>query len=206
MNNLSEKEIVLLAQEGNVKALSFIIEKYRPIMVKSMSYKFNNFDIHTVEDVVQESMIKVYSKIDKYKPSYSFSTWIHRIVTNTFIDESRKSSHKFMSNTTSINQELGEGDKSFSLASSIPTNEANPYESLEKEDRAKFAHHLLNSNGISEGIKVIAKMRYLKEMSYDEIVSETNVPLGTIKAKLHRFRQVSFKNVSKDKIESLMKV
>lgn len=206
MNNLSEKEIVLLAQGGNVKALSFIIEKYRPIMVKSMSYKFNNFDIHTVEDVVQESMIKVYSKIDKYKPSYSFSTWIHRIVINTFIDESRKGSHKFMSNTTSINQELGEGEKSFSLASSIPTNEANPYESLEKEDRAKFAHQLLNSSFISEDIKDIAKKRYLKEMSYDEIVSETNFPLGTVKAKLHRFRQVSVKNVSKDKIESLIKV
>jgi RNA polymerase sigma-70 factor (ECF subfamily) len=205
MNNLSEKELVVLAQGGNVRAISALIEKYRPLMVKSMAYKFKQFDKQTVEDVVQEAMIKVYSKISTYKPSYSFNTWVHRIVINKFIDEGRKSSHRFGSQTTSINEVIGEGKTEFTLASSIPTDDKNPQEAMEKDDRAKFAHSLLNSNGVSEGIKIIAKMRYLDEMSYDEIVAETNLPLGTIKAQLHRFRQVSAKSISKEKAEDLMK-
>lgn len=90
MNNLSEKELVVLAQGGNVRAISALIEKYRPLMVKSMAYKFKQFDKQTVEDVVQEAMIKVYSKISTYKPSYSFNTWVHRIVINKFIDRVEK--------------------------------------------------------------------------------------------------------------------
>ena len=94
MKNLSEQELVVLAQGGNQRALSTLLEKMRPTMISSMSRTFNQVDIATIEDLIQDSFVKVFRKLDKYSPTYSFNTWLTTICRNTNIDSQRKIENK----------------------------------------------------------------------------------------------------------------
>ena len=191
MRNLSEKELVVLAQEGNNRAMSVLLERMRPKALNSMRIKFIGTSPETIEDAVQVSLMKSFTKLGKYNPTYSFSTWFFRICINTIIDGKRKVENKvtFLSTDASYGNNEAEDDMP-TLGSMISSNELNPEEKMQNDERKEFAIKILSSKKISVPILEVANMRYLQELSYDEIVEKTGNPLGTVKARLHRFRKV----------------
>ena len=192
MKNLSEQELVVLAQGGNQRALSTLLDKMRPTMISSMSRTFNQIDIATIEDLIQDSFVKVFRKLDKYSPTYSFNTWLTTICRNTIIDSQRKIENKVT--RLSLDHSGFDSDTEEdlpTLGSMIECSNLTPIELMEKEDRCKVAHKLLVTDSIPSKLQNVAYLRYMDELSYDEISEQTNIPLGTIKARLFRFRELA---------------
>ena len=73
----------------------------------------------------------------------------------------------------------------------IESSDLTPIEIMEKEDRCKVAHSLLVTDNIPSKLQSVAYLRYMDELSYDEISDQTGLPLGTIKAQLFRFRTLA---------------
>jgi len=187
MKNLSNKELVVLAQAGNQKATSILFEKMRNKMMYIMSTKFSNVSNETKEDCVQEALIKAFLKLDKYNPTYSFSIWLSKICTNTVIDTQRKLCNKVVKMSIDHSTKNHEGDDSPTLGSLLQSHTMNPQEMMENSEKAEFALSILTSERFNEKILEIAQMRYVDQLSHKEIVELTNYPEGTIKSNLFRF-------------------
>lgn len=194
MRNLAEAELVVLAQEGNARATSILLEKMRVSMLSSMIRKFNNVSVESVEDAVQTALMKAFMNIKSYNPTYSFNTWIYRICINAIIDEKRKLKNRVTVLSLDNGSVSNEDEDMPTLGSLLPSTSLNPEETLENNDKGELAIKLLMSDKLSDNIQEVAQMYYMEELSYNEIADATDRPLGTIKAWLFRFREVTEEN------------
>lgn len=196
-SKLSEAELVVLSQAGDQRAVSRLFTAMGRKMTSIMARKFNSLSRESIEDGVQVSMAKAYNKINTYNPTYSFNSWITRICSNTFIDMKRTAEFKITKlSLDSNNYESQSEDEMPTLGSLLASEGLNPEESMEKNDRADYAISLLTSNNVPSAIQETAQLRYLDELSYDEIAELTGCPLGTVKARLNRFRTITQESVS----------
>jgi RNA polymerase sigma-70 factor (ECF subfamily) len=195
MKNLSEAELVVLAQSGNNKAITKLLKEMRVKMMKSMRYHFKTMSTEDLEDAVQTSLMKAYSKLDTYNPTYSFNSWLTRICKNTVIDGKRKKAKQGLSVSLDETFDGKEGEGT-TMGNLLPSSGMNPLESMVNNEKGDFVMELLSSKELTESTLNIAQMRFLDQLSYDEISEEMDCPLGTVKARLHRFKKFVEENVA----------
>jgi RNA polymerase sigma-70 factor (ECF subfamily) len=127
-----------------------------------------------------------------YTPDFAFSTWLFRIATNNCVDYMRKKKAQTISIDSCFvnqNQDI--------LEFNIPSQEFSPEEKIMEEQK----HQLLRSvvQQLRPHYKILIEKRYYEEKSYEEISQELNLPIGTVKAKLFRARELLGNLVSKRK-------
>ena len=179
---LSDQEVVLQARQGREPAFRELIGRYeRPVF--SLIYRLVR-DREKSEDLSQETFIKVLNAIDRYDPSYKFSSWIFKIAHNTALDHLRKKEPETLSLDGSPHaQSAAEIEAStVHVASDAPS----------PEDYA--AHRELS--GVLE--QAIAQLRpeyrtaiilcHMEGRAYEDIAEIMEVPLGTVKTYIHRAR------------------
>ena len=152
-----------------------------------------NGDKELAKELTIEAFGKAFNKIHLYVPKYAFSTWLHSIARNNLIDYMRKKKLK----TISIQNEY---DSEESHIFQIRANILDPQAQLEKKQRIKILRKIVEQ--LNPNYRALVKLRYFKEYSYEEIAQELELPLGTVKARLHRSREQLFKILSgyKEKI------
>src|SRR6056300_1351786 len=182
--NFSEKakkdfELVTRAKTGDEAAYTAIMSRYRePIYYLVFKMIRNESD---VEDISIEAFEKAFKKLDQYTPQYAFSTWLFRIATNHCIDFIRKRKLK----TTSIDEAIEDGSGN-SWSVQIEGNTKDTEEKFIEKQKIHLMRDLVTK--LDEPYKGLVEMRYFQELSYDEISSEKEIPLGTVKAQLFRAR------------------
>ena len=134
-------------------------------------------DIEQAEDVVQDTMLRLYEKKHYYKEIAKFSTWIYTIARNLANTELRKKKRR---KTTYLSQLSKE--RQFE----IPAIQDDVDQSLHNE----FINDRIQSaiNNLPEHFKVVIILRDIQELSYEEISNVVEVPLGTIKSRINRAR------------------
>jgi len=188
MKNLSNKELVVLAKEGNQQAFSTLFAKLRPTMIMSLKRSFSSkFSDMEIEDAVQDSLLKAYTNIEKYKPTCSFSSWLSRICNNTIIDKSRKPEKKAIKFSLDVDN-TDEDESSYSMSNTLFDENLNPEDAMMKQEEIQFAYKILEDENIAENLRDVATLRYIYDKTYDEIVKELCLPLGTVKSRLNRFK------------------
>ena len=102
--------------------------------------------------------------------------------------------------TTVSLENIFDSDEENAQVLQIPTDLLNPELELEKKQRIKILRKIVEQ--LSPKYRILVKLRYFKEYTYDEIAQELKVPIGTVKAQLHRSREQLFKILSgsQDKI------
>jgi len=156
--------------------------------LKSFAFRYTNDDA-LAEDLVQETLIKVYKKKHLYKPMGKFSTWIYTIIQNLAITEIRKKSRRGTFTFT----ELGNDDVEFIAKS--PDNNNNTDNMNDKNDN-QIIHESLQELDIE--FRNIIIFRDIQELSYDEISKIIQIPLGTVKSRINRGR-LKLKEIIKKK-------
>ena len=156
--------------------------------LKSFAFRYTNDDA-LAEDLVQETLIKVYKKKHLYKPMGKFSTWIYTIIQNLAITEIRKKSRRGTFTFT----ELGNDDVEFIAKS--PDNNNNADNMNDKNDN-QIIHESLQELDIE--FRNIIIFRDIQELSYDEISKIIQIPLGTVKSRINRGR-LKLKEIIKKK-------
>ena len=198
--NLTEKalrdyELVKRAIEnGDQKAYAELMKNYRDSLYFMLLKMTNN--PHDAEDLTIEAFGKAFKKLHQYTPDYAFSTWLFKIASNNCIDFIRKKK-KY---TFSIDTNYDDDDAGMELAGKIPSQTLDPEEELVKKQKIKLMHEVVEK--LKPHYRTLIELRYFKEYSYDEIASELNLPLGTVKAQLFRAREFLYQILknSKEKI------
>ena len=182
-----EKLIDLFKNNEDRDAYTEIAIRFKD-KLKSFAFRYTNDDA-LAEDLVQETLIKVYKKKHLYKPMGKFSTWIYTIIQNLAITEIRKKSRRGTFTFT----ELGNDDVEFIAKS--PDNNNNADNMNDKNDN-QIIHESLQELDIE--FRNIIIFRDIQELSYDEISKIIQIPLGTVKSRINRGR-LKLKEIIKKK-------
>lgn len=188
--NLSPKgkidfELVCRARDKNdEKAYAELMGKYRDSIYFMMLKMVKNGD--DADDLTIEAFGKAFNRIHQYTPKFAFSTWLFRIATNNCIDFIRKKKMVTLSIDKTFDDGEG-GEMSFHLKADM----LNPEEKLEKKQKIRIMREIVDQ--LKPRYRELVVLRYFKELSYEEIATETELPLGTVKAQLFRARNQLYK-------------
>lgn len=171
---LSDEKLILRFQEGDINAYNELVKRYKDRLLNFVFRYFNNRE--QAEDVVQDTLIKLYTHASYYKNIAKFSTWIFTIAKNNALTELRKNKRK---QTDSLWTEDGQ-------VIDINSKE----QSLDVKVQNEIAIDQLNKflDEIPENFRMAVVLRDFQELSYDEISKILEIPVGTIKSRINRGR------------------
>lgn len=178
--------------EGDNSAYEFLQKKYKNLIYSLVKKMIKNDS--DVEDLVQETFIKAYKALDKFKFNYSFSAWIYRIASNNTIDFLRK--RRF--DTFSIDKPIGNAEDENYFE--IEDNSYSPDADLISEQKADIIKAAIDT--LPENYREIIILRHEEELDYKAIAEQLDLPLGTVKAHLFRARKLLYEEL-KDKYNLL---
>lgn len=170
------------ALKGDQKAFARLMVKYKDSIYYMLLKMVKNKS--DAEDLTLEAFGKAFANLGFYSPDYAFSTWLYRIATNNCIDFLRKQKGVHFSLDQNLEQEL-EGN-GFRLKSNI----LNPEEKLIQKQRGWNLQNYINK--LKPRYRNLIDLRYFKELSYEEIAKELDLPLGTVKVQLFRARNMLY--------------
>ena len=174
-------------ENGDTTAYNELLKLYRDPLYFMLYEKVNDKEL--AKDLTIESLGKAFNKLHLYTPIYTFSTWLFTVARNHCIDYLRKNRLSTISIDKIILNSEGKAS-SFDLKSS----DLNPEQKLEKKQRIAILRQVVDS--LKPNYRILVKLRYFKEMKYDEIAVKLDIPIGTVKAQLHRSREQLFKIMS----------
>ena len=170
----SDEKLILRFQEGDINAYNELVKRYKDRLLNFVLRYFNN--VEQAEDVVQDTLIKLYTHASYYKNVAKFSTWIFTIAKNNALTELRKKKRK---KTDSLWTDDGQ-------VIDINSKE----ESLDSKVQNEIAIDQLNKflDEIPENFRMAVVLRDFQELSYEEISKILEIPIGTIKSRINRGR------------------
>ena len=171
---LSDEKLILRFQEGDINAYNELVKRYKDRLLNFVFRYFNNRE--QAEDVVQDTLIKLYTHASYYKNIAKFSTWIFTIAKNNALTELRKNKRK---QTDSLWTDDGK-------VIDINSND----QTLDRRVQNEIAVDQLNKflDEIPENFRMAVVLRDFQELSYDEISKILEIPIGTIKSRINRGR------------------
>jgi RNA polymerase sigma-70 factor (ECF subfamily) len=178
VRGLADCELICHAISGRGHGFEELVRRYqRPIT----SYVFRMIgDYEASLDVTQEVFIKVYNSLEKYSPAYKFSTWLYRIAHNAAVDHLRRTP----SGTQSLEAQNADGSYEFQIESRSPSPEQ---DQQRREWRTEIEAAV---RCLPPVYRDLILLRHSKDLSYDEIAQVTGLPLGTVKNRLFRAREM----------------
>ena len=167
--------------EGDEQAYAMLMERYKKPVYHMILKMVRNVD--DAEDLTIEAFTKAFKNLYKFKKDYTFSTWLFRIATNNSIDFIRKKKLDTMSLNTAYQDESGAN-----VTIDVKDKNLNPQEEAIKKQKIELIQLFVTK--LPAKYQRLVKLRYFNELSYEEIARELEAPLGTVKAQLHRAREL----------------
>ncbi len=178
IKKLTDGELIIGAIGGLTDGFEELVRRYqRPIT----SYVFRMLgDYEAALDVTQEVFIKVYNSLSKYSAEYKFSTWLYRIAHNAAIDHMRRNS------ITPQSIETENADGTFQIQ--IESRGSSPEQDHERREWRTEIDAVVRC--LPTPYRDLILLRHSRDLSYDEIAEVTGLPLGTVKNRLFRAREL----------------
>jgi len=169
--------------EGDEHAYAELLSRYKTPVYHMILKMIRNVD--DAEDLTIEAFAKAFKNLHKFKKDFTFSTWLFRIATNNTIDFIRKKKLDTFSLNTSMRNDDGEA-----VNIDLEDKGLDPQEEAIKSQKIELIHLFVNK--LPPKYQRLVRLRYFQELSYDEIAKELEAPLGTVKAQLHRARELMY--------------
>ena len=180
--DLTDQEVVARAREGREAAFRELIGRYeRPVF--SLIYRLVR-DREKSEDLSQETFIKVLNAIDRYDPSYKFSSWIFKIAHNTALDHLRKKEPETLSLDGSPHAETQSEIEASQV--SVASATQSPEEYTEHKELSGVLEVAIGK--LRPEYRTAIVLCHMEGRPYEEIAEIMDVPLGTVKTYIHRAR------------------
>lgn len=177
-------ELVLLARDkGDQKAYADLLATYRePVYYMLLKMTHNTWD---ADDLTIEAFGKAFKSLDEYNPEYAFSTWLFRIAANNCIDFIRRQKNY----TVSIDRGTNNVENVTPIAvRNLASENKSPEEEYISEQTKVWVRDIVKK--LKPHYRILVEKRYFEEKSYEEIATDLNMPLGSVKAKLFRARNL----------------
>jgi len=190
MNRLSnpleaepEWKIVQKVQAGQVKYFEELIKKHEKPVFNFLFRFLGNY--HDAEEVAQEVFLAAYRSISQFRGESRFSTWLYRIAIN---QAKNKEKNLNLSLQRNISIDPVANDSGDNPVLQVPNPGPDPENQQNQKEIQRIVQkeiHLLNPDEA-----VIILLNDFEERSYDEISNLLDIPVGTVKSRLHRARMV----------------
>ena len=172
----TDEELIASFQNGNEQAYIELVRRYRD---RLMTFVFRFLgDMELSEDIVQDTMIKVYTHKHYYKEIAKFSTWIYTIAGNLAKTELRKRKRRKVTLLSQMNTD----DRKYE----IPSTELQSEDIVQGEYTERYIQKAILQLPLH--FRTVVILRDIQELSYEEISKIVNVPLGTVKSRINRAR------------------
>ena len=185
--------LIRAVQAGDMAAFDELVLKHKDRLF-NLVYWFLG-DYQDANDCAQETFIKVFKSIKKFRLESAFSTWLYRIAINTCKNRIKSSAYKWKKKTVSL--ETANGSKNGNPFSEIVNGSPTPAMALEKKERMMRIQNAINS--LPEEQNQVVVLRDIQGLSYQDISDITGLNLGTVKSRLARGR-LALKNQLKGRI------
>jgi RNA polymerase sigma factor (sigma-70 family) len=175
-----DRALVEQALAGRESAYQALMQKYH----RALYHHINRMvrDKQEVDDLVQEAFIKAFSALDSYASQFAFSTWLYKIATNHTIDYLRKKKLQTFSIDKPIRTREGE------IEYEVPDTTYRPDRHIVEDQRRRLIQDAIDA--LPPKYHRVIVMRHQQEKSYEEIATELDLPLGTVKAHIFRAREL----------------
>jgi len=158
---------------GDTQSYSFLVEKYK-VMVYNLAIKTMK-SREEAEEVSQDTFIKAYKNLAKFKGESKFSTWLYKIAYRNCLDRLKKNKNRYQTDTID----------------EITINKIESTDSIldqiNKKERAKIMNECLQK--LPEDERTLLWMFYFEELSLKEILEIVDLSESNVKVKLHRARK-----------------
>jgi len=158
---------------GHPQAFGQLVTKYQDRLFNAVVHVLGS--VEDAHDVVQDAFVQAFVKLDTFKRTSAFYTWLYRIAFNRAISLRRRQRP-----TSSIEQAReASGEEP-------PGKESSPVERMEQQDRVAQVQTALQE--LTEEHRSVLVLREMEGFHYDEISEILNLPVGTVRSRLHRAR------------------
>lgn len=172
--------LVQRAQRGDTKAFDLLVLKYQHKIVKLISRYIH--DSSEVLDVAQEAFLKAYRALPKFRGESAFYTWLYRIAINTaknyLVAQGRRPPDEDISALDAEQYEGESGLKEY----------ATPEHLLLKDEIEHTVFEAIEQ--LPEDLRTAITLRELEGLSYEEIAEAMECPIGTVRSRIFRAREV----------------
>ena len=177
---------------GSRKAYADLMAAYRePLYLLLLRMTHNTT---AADDLTIETFGKAFLQLHRYAPTSTFSSWLYTIGINTYIDHLRRNRVETVPLSTTQRDSEGEF-----IEYQIPSGQPNPEETLIRMQRDETLKQLVDQ--LKEPYRRIIHMRYYEDLSYEEIADKLHLPLGTVKVRLMRAKNLLAAVVKKNNVE-----
>ena len=175
-----DQQLVERAQRGDKKAFELLVSKYQRKLGRLLSRFIR--DPTEVEDVAQEAFIKAYRALPSFRGDSAFYTWLYRIGINTaknyLVAMGRRAP-----TTTDIDSEEAEGFEDGDQLRDLNT----PENEMMSRQVAETVNQTLEE--LPEELRTAITLREIEGLSYEDIASIMNCPIGTVRSRIFRARE-----------------
>ena len=173
--NFSDEQLMLLFAQGQSSAFDELYYRYDRRLLNFVA-RMTGWQRADVEDMVQEIFVRVARSASKYQPSAKFSTWLHRVATNSCLNNIKKrKSHPYLRVIT------GGMESQQSAGTSC-----DPLRQMIEHEGDGALQSALSKLSLEQ--KTVFLLRQVQGLSYSEISQIVNLPLGTVKTNIYRAR------------------
>lgn len=175
---LTDEELIVQFQEGNLEAYTEIVNRYKDRLTNFVFRYVGSYD--ECEDIVQDTLVKVYVSKHLYKEIAKFSTWIYTIAINLAKTKAiKKQKYKVFS----LSEAYDDEDKDFD----IPDDTTRPDTDMDSVIQDEHIQKALAK--LKEEYRKLVILRDVEDFSYEEICDMTGLPMGTVKSRINRGRE-----------------
>lgn len=177
---LDDRTLVERILGGDRDLFTTLVSRYEKRLVNYVYRITHRYE--DAHDLAQEIFVKVYLALDRYDPKYQFSTWLFRIAQNSAIDALRKKSIAEVPLARPTEEEPSGKEREFA------DDGISPYRALKNKQLSAAIDQAVER--LPSDYRELIQLRHFAELSYEEIATMKRLPLGTVKNKLFRARNL----------------
>ena len=193
--NPTDAQLVRQALAGSQDAYRTLVERHSRAVLTLVARMVR--DQGVAEELAQDAFVKAFGALRSFDPSYKFSNWILRIAHNVAVDHLRKSRPPIVS----IDDDASGREMADLLADS---REPTAFDRAVRQDFRDALESALAT--LRPEFRRLVVMRYLEDMSYEDIAEVVGLPLGTVKSHLHRARAKLRAALSRELVDDWMAI
>jgi RNA polymerase sigma-70 factor (ECF subfamily) len=182
-----DQALIKKTLRGDRRAFEELMRKYEKKIYSFVVRMVRNED--TAVDLTQDFFFKIFTVLDKYNFEYKFSTWAYRICYNLVIDHIRK-------NQAAVDSLDDESVTSRDLLESGNVSREDGFKALARAETRDYVWRVVDQ--IPLKFRELILLRYIQDLKYEEIAEITALPVGTVKNRIFKAKEILKQEMEKD--------
>jgi RNA polymerase sigma-70 factor (ECF subfamily) len=178
LTSVNDCDLVASAVSGLEGSFEELVRRYQRPISAYVYRMVGNYE--SALDLTQEIFIKVYNSLRRYRSEFKFSTWIYKIAHNSAVDHLRRINTR--------EQSLISGPEGDHFELPLESTRPSPEQESERKERRIEIEAVVRT--LPATYRELVILRHSQDLTYEEIVEVTGLPLGTVKNRLFRAREM----------------